>query len=266
MINFSELLWTPSSRSQPRSPALKISSLGASALAKVPVVKTVIHPGVRIVVATDLSSPGADRFRFLRMRLRELRSASAIQSILVTSALPKEGKSTVAMNLATVLADGGKSSVLLVEGDLHRPSIASGLGIPAARGLAECLEIGIDPISVIQRVEPLGFYLLHAGATKGNPTQVLQDEGLGATLDGVRQHFDWIVIDTPPLAVLTDALLLGRCADTSLMVIRADVTPRAAVDEALARLGAEHVFGILVNGEAELNDAASKYAAYYQRR
>jgi receptor protein-tyrosine kinase len=185
---------------------------------------------------------------------------------LVTSALPKDGKSTIAMNLATVLADGGKSPVLLIEGDLHRPSIAGALGIPAARGLAECIETGVEALSVIQKVEPLGVYLLHAGSTKANPTQVLQDEALTATMDGLRPYFDWIVIDTPPLAVLTDALILGRSADTSLMVIRAESTPKPAIDEALARLGTKHVFGIVVNGEADLNDAATKYAAYYQRR
>jgi len=265
VINFSELLWTPQSRSQTRVATQATESVSSGALAKAQVVKATITPETRIVVATDLSSPGADRFRFLRMRLRELRSAGNVRTLLVTSAVPKDGKSTVAMNLATVLADGGKSSVLLIEGDLHRPSVASALGITATRGLAECIEQSLNPLSVIQKVAPLNWYLLQAGSTQSNPTALLQDENLGAVMEVVRAHFDWVVIDTPPLAVLTDALLLGRYADTSLMVVRAGATPKPAVNEALSRLGTKHVFGIIVNGEAELNEAASRYAGYYRK-
>jgi Mrp family chromosome partitioning ATPase len=105
---------------------------------------------------------------------------------------------------------------------------------------------------------------MQAGSTQENPTALLQDEALGSVMESLRLHFDWIVIDTPPLAVLTDALLLGRFADTSLMVLRAGATPKPAVDEALARLGSKHVFGIIVNGETELNNAASRYAGYYK--
>lgn len=265
MINFSELLWTPHSRLQPRAPSQPAERVESSALTKAPVVNATITPKTRIVVATDLSSPGADRFRFLRMRLRELRSAGNVRSLLVTSAVPQDGKSTVAMNLATVLADGGKSSVLLVEGDLHRPSVATALGITSSPGLAECIEKGINPLSLIQKITPLGWYLLQAGSTQMNTTVLLQDEALGPIMDTARLHFDWTVIDTPPLAVLTDALLLGLYADTSLMVVRAGATPKPAVNDALARLGSKHVFGIIVNGEADLNAAASRYAGYYKR-
>jgi receptor protein-tyrosine kinase len=266
VINFSELLWTPQSRVQPRSSANAQERAESPVLSNAPVVDARITPETRIVVATDLSSPGADRFRFLRMRLRELRSAGNVRTVLVTSAMPQDGKSTVAMNLATVLADGGKSSVLLIEGDLHRPSVAAALGITPGRGLAECVETGVNPMSVIQKVAPLGWYLLQAGSTRENPTALLQDEALGTVMDTVRHHFDWTVIDTPPLAVLTDALLLGRYADTSLMVVRANATPKPAINEALARLGTSHVFGIIVNGESELNEAASRYAGYYKKQ
>ena len=265
MINFSELLWTPQSRSQPRVPVQTAERVEVSALAKAPVVQVTITPENRIVVATDLSSPGSDRFRFLRMRLHKLRSAGNVRSLVVTSALPQDGKSTVAMNLATVLAEGGKSAVLLIEGDLHRPSITTTLSIPKSRGLAECVETGLNPLSVIQKIEPLGWYFLQAGSTSSNPTEMLQDDALGTVMETTRRHFDWTIIDTPPLAVLTDALLLGRYADTSLMVIRAESTPKPAINEALNRLGTKHVFGIIVNGEAELNEAASRYAGYYKR-
>lgn len=85
-------------------------------------------------------------------------------------------------------------------------------------------------------------------------------------METIRHHFDWTIIDTSPLAVLTDALLLGRYADTSLMVVRANATPKPAIHEALGRLGAKHVFGIIVNGELELNEAASRYAGYYKKK
>ena len=99
-----------------------------------------VHPGSRIVLHTDPLSPGADRFRFLRMCLRELWSAGKLRSLLITSALPLDGKSTIALNLATALAEGGKRSVLLLEADLHKPSLNEQLGLKARPGLTELLK------------------------------------------------------------------------------------------------------------------------------
>ena len=143
-------------------------------LAKVPVEEAVISPTARIVYYTEPDSPAADRFRLLRMRLWPLWESGKLSSVVVTSAEPQDGKSTVSLNLATALAEQGKRRVLLVEGDLYRPSVMQRLGLADRAGLAECLEASLDPFSALRRVEPLGVFLLPAGQPQGNPTELLQ--------------------------------------------------------------------------------------------
>ncbi len=127
-----------------------------------------------------------------------------LRSILITSPLPGDGKSTVALNLATALAENGKRSVLLIEADLHHPTLVQRLGISPRPGLAECLEEGHDPLLALQRLETLQWYLMQAGNPHGNRTELLQSEGTAALLQTLAPRFDWILIDAPPVAPLSD--------------------------------------------------------------
>ena len=237
-----------------------------AALRHIPIETVAVRPESRIVLATDPRSPGADRFRLLRMSLRELKAKAKLQSLIITSALPMDGKSTVALNLATVLAEQGKQAVLLIEADLHCPTLAYSLGIPVGPGLAECLDDGLEPLSAIRRVEPLQWYILSAGQPRQNPTELLQSISFPNLLKTLSPYFDWILIDTPPLAPLSDTVLLSRHADASLLVVRAHRTPREAVDDAIALLGPSRVAGIIFNGADELNRLYSKYPGYYGRK
>jgi capsular exopolysaccharide synthesis family protein len=267
MINFSELLWK--SQNAPRVPSSgsvrgSTEDLEPTAhLEGIPVEEIQAQLDSQIVLVTDPRGPGADRFRFLRMSLRELRGLAKLQSIVVTSALPQEGKSTVALNLATALADGGKSSVLLMEADLYHPTLARRLGLAPRRGLAECLEDRMNPLDGLRRIEPLGWYLLQSGKARGNPADLFQSDALPGVMQQLNPYFDWVVIDTPPVTPLTDALSLSRQADASLLVVRADRTPREAVAEALSRIGQKHVLGIVLNGTDSLNRLYSQYYGHY---
>lgn len=235
-------------------------------LSQVPVEHVEITPASRVVTITDPRGPGSDRFRLLRMRLRELRNKAKLVSLLITSPLPQDGKSTVALNLATCLAERGQSKVLLIEGDLHRPTLGKKLGISSRPGLAECMEVGVDPLSALCRLEPMHWYILQAGEPKGNPAEFLQSASLSATLGRLSPIFDWILIDAPPLAPLSDAISLSRQADATLLVVHADRTPREAVDEALALIGPGRVAGVIFNGAQGLNRLYSKYGEYYGRK
>lgn len=232
-------------------------------LNNLPVEEVDLQPSHRIVTVSDPRSPGADRFRYLRMRLRELSAKGKLKSLVITSPLPQDGKSTVALNLATTLSEGGQRSVLLIEADMHRPSLAKTLGIPSRSGLAECLEDGLDPLVALTKIQPLNWYLMQAGQPQGNPTEILQSASTARVLQTLTPYFDWILIDTPPLAPLTDALSLARLADASLLVLRAGHTPKEAAEEALALLGPGHVAGIIFNGAEGLNKLYKKYASYY---
>jgi capsular exopolysaccharide synthesis family protein len=245
------------------SPAQRGEDAG---LAQIPIEPLEIESSSRIVLITDPRSPSADRFRALRMSLRELRKSSKLKSLVITSALPEDGKSTVALNLATVLAEGGRNSVLLIEADLYRGGIASTLKIPPQAGLAECLESGLNPMLAIRRLEPLQWYLLQAGEPRGNPTELLQSPSAAQLLDSLAAYFDWILLDTPPVAPLSDALSLARHVDGTLLVVRAGRTDREAVDEAVSRLGPNRIAGIVFNGAEKLSRNYHKYYKYYANK
>ena len=223
-------------------------------------------PESRLVFHTDTRGPGADRYRYLRMRLRELAEAGKLRSLLITSALPQDGKSTTALNLATALAEQGKRSVLLIEADLHHPTLREQLGIKSWPGLAECLEDGLDPVLAVRRLTPLDWYLLPAGVPRGNPTELLQSDALSSVISKLSPHFDWILIDSPPLTPLTDALALARQVDASLLVVRAHRTPRDAVERAVELLGRKRVAGVVLNRLEGLDRVYSKYYGYYGRK
>jgi succinoglycan biosynthesis transport protein ExoP len=220
-------------------------------------------PGSRIAVHTDPQGLYADRFRFLRMRLRELWIGGNLKSLLITSPLPHDGKSTIALNLATSLAEQGKRSVLLIEADLHQPTLTSQLGLKIESGIANCLEDGAEPLSLTRRIEPLGWYLLPAGRPRGNATELLQREALAELFQTMSRHFDWVIVDSPPVTPLADALALSHLTDATLLVARAGRTPVEASEMAIDLLGRKHVLGIILNGVEGTDKAYSKYFGSY---
>jgi capsular exopolysaccharide synthesis family protein len=265
MIKFSELLHRPSRSATRPGPAFnEVSQATAGTVDfQAPVEEARLSPESRVVILSDPKSAGADRFRYLRMCLREVRAAAKLRSLLITSPLPLDGKSTVALNLATTLSRSGKHPVLVIEADLHHPTLAGRLGIQSRQGLAECLEEGLDPMSALWRIEPLGWHLLQAGKPTGNPTELLQSELLPRIIQGLSSEFEWVLIDAPPLVPLTDAVSLSKLVDATLLVVRAGTTPRDSVEESLALLGPERVLGVVFNGADRLNRLYSKYYGYY---
>lgn len=270
MINFSELLWKsgrtrdPGHRTAPfvDSEEIEISST----LQQAPVERVSLEPNNRAALLMDPQTAGADRFRYLRMRLRELRQFAKLQSIAITSPLPNDGKSTVALCLAAALAEGGKHSVLLMEADLHHPTLADSLGLRPQAGLAECLGSDLDALSEVRKIEPLGCYLLQAGKPRGNPTELLQSDALERLMQRLSPHFDWILVDCPPALPLTDAFSLSRQTDATMLVARADRTSREAIEETLKLIGRKHVVGILLNGAEGLTSRYSKYYGSYPKK
>ncbi len=232
------------------------------ALNAAPIEDVDIQKGCRLVVHTEPRGPAAERFRYLRIRLRDPWESGKLKTVLVTSALPQDGKSTIALNLASSLCEHGKKKVLLIEGDLHRPSLALQLGLEPGPGLVECLGTDTDPIPLIRRLEPLGWYLLKAGGKCINPTELLQSGMLPALLAKLTPHFDWILLDSPPVIPVTDALAMAREVDAVLMVVRAGSTPREAVQRSLAQLGRRKLLAVVLNAIEGLNLVYSKYGYY----
>ncbi len=222
-----------------------------------------LPPESRVIVYSDPRSPGADRFRWAGMRLKSLQAARGLKTLLITSPLPGDGKSTVALNLATVLADKGKHPVLLVEADTYRPSILNKLGLRPWPGLFGCYQRKSEPRLAIRRIDPLGFYLLPAGQAEGDGNFLLQSGFVPQLIkDLASSSFSWILIDSPPTTPIAEILALKACADATLLVARAGQTPREAIEETTRNLGHDHIIGIMLNGVEGLNRMYSKYYGY----
>jgi len=234
----------------------------AAPLPDFPVEEASLSPLNRLVYYDDPRSPAADRFRLLRMRLKESWTAGKLKRLLVTGPLAHTGKTTVVLNLATALAERGKRSVLVLEADLHHSCIAKILKLRPWAGLGECLvDDATPPLSAIRRIEPLGWYLLPAGEpTSRNPTELLQSPAFGQVMQKLAPCFDWILIDSPPVIPLTDPLSLQSHADGTLLVIRAGETPREHVEQTMTLLGKQNILGIVLN--AVENDDHLYYRNY----
>lgn len=217
----------------------------------------------RVVVHNDPRSAGADRFRLARIRLKNIQAAKGLKSLLITSPLPGDGKSTVALNLATVLSEEGKHRVLLLEADVYRPSLVKRLGLKPWQGLTECFESKCDPMLAIRQIDPLGFYLLPAGQPVDDDSNLLQSNFASQLIRNLSSSsFSWILIDSPPATPIADILTLKSLADATLLVARAGQTPREAIDEAIRNLGRDHIVGIILNGVEGLDRVYSHYYGY----
>ena len=234
--------------------------IATPALPEFPVEEARLRPENRLVYYDEPRGAAADRFRLLRMRLKNHWTAGKLKKLLITGPLAHDGKSTVLLNLATALAERGKRSVLVVEADLHHSSLAGTLRLKPWAGLSDCLvDSTASPLASIRRIEPLGWYLLPAGEPRKNPTELLQSPAFGHILEQLSPCFDWILVDSPPVIPLTDSLSLQQHVDASLLVVRAGQTSREAVEQSIELLGKKNILGIVLNGVEVRNHLYYQY-------
>ncbi|MGC2549281.1 MAG: CpsD/CapB family tyrosine-protein kinase [Candidatus Sulfotelmatobacter sp.] len=228
-------------------------------LEKCPVLSVTVRDESRLVSLGKEGSLGAEKFRFLAVRLRQLRQSRPLKKILITSTIPQEGKSTVASNLACTLARRKPQKTLLLEGDLRRPNITSRFGLGQLPGLCEWLS-GETPNISIYRLENLGVWILPAGTAPQNPLELMQSGKLSPLMEQLEAWFDWIVIDSPPVLPLADASLWSRLADGILLVTRKGITEKQQLKRGLETIEKSKLLGALVNS----SDSAA-HSDYYQR-
>jgi polysaccharide biosynthesis transport protein len=223
---------------------------------------------------TRPSSEIAEAFRGLRTSILLSSLGAPPKIILVTSPLPEEGKTTVSVNSAIVLAQEGRR-VLLVDADLRRPAVHKMLHVRAAAGLSTVLAGYSDPVSVIIPSPQLpNLFLIPAGPSSPHPSELLSSPRMKDLLAQWREMFDHIIVDSPPALALTDAVRLSVEADAVLVVIRSAKTSKAAlrrVSTILAQVDA-NVLGIVINAldptspdQYDYYDySGSKYAGYFE--
>ncbi len=218
-------------------------------------------PDSRLVTLTDKESLGAEKFRFLAVRLRQARQARPIKRVLVTSSIAEEGKSLTCANLAVALARKQSQKVLLIEGDLRRPVLSEKLGLGRLPGLSQSLKGNSTPLKNIYYLKEAGVWFLPAGVPPDDALELMQSPRLPEFLDQISSFFDWIVIDSPPLLPLADTILWSRLADGVLLVVRQGKTGKRPLKRALEMLDRSTLLGVVLNSCSN-TDQQDYYARY----
>jgi capsular exopolysaccharide synthesis family protein len=224
-----------------------------------PVLPVSIPEHSRLVSVAEEGSLGAEKFRFLGVRLRHLRQNRPLKKILITSTIPQEGKSTIAANLACTLARRKNQKTLLLEGDLRRPNIVNQFGIGKLPGLCEWLSGKTDSVNIC-KLEGLELWILPAGSAPENPLELMQSGKLSLLMEQLEAWFDWIVIDSPPVLPLADTSIWSRLSDGILLVTRKGITEKQQLQRGLEAIEKSKILGALVN-----SSTTAAHSDYYQR-
>lgn len=194
------------------------------------------------------SVTGTEQFRTLRSRLYAMRERMPLKTILVASALPKDGKSFVAANLAQVLSRQEGRRVLLIDGDMRLSTLHSVLGTGSTPGLGDYLLGESDECSMIQRGPMENLFFLPSGRTVEHPAELISNGRLAVLLQRIGHLFDWVVIDSPPAVPVSDASQLSRYADGVLLVVRSNATPYDTAQRAQREFHGKTLVGVVLNG------------------
>jgi protein-tyrosine kinase len=207
--------------------------------------------------ATDLVG---EVFRRLRSRLLESRDKETFKSFLITSGLPGEGKTFVATNLALTLAGRDNSRVLLIDGDLRRPTVHTVLGAPSKPGFAECLAGTAEIRDVLQHGPIPNFSFIPAGAGAERAAELAANRKAEDLVASLSSAFDWIIIDSSPVIPVSDPVNLARACDAVLLVARAISTPFPITQKVKKELSGSRLLGLVLNG---VEDSSSHNGYYY---
>ncbi|MBI3475556.1 MAG: CpsD/CapB family tyrosine-protein kinase [Acidobacteria bacterium] len=265
-----ELLEAAESRRAPfhvetlESPAA-VAPPEAFSLESLPTMRPAPLPDARLICLTDPGSLGAEKFRVLGLKLRNLREQRKLKRIVVTGTAPEEGKSLVAANLALNQSRSKILKTLLVDGDFRRPMVAKRFGVGTLLpGLSECLRGEKQLSDVVYRLEGTGLSILPAGMAPENPLELMQSGRLLEYLDRLGTVFDWIIIDTPPLFPLADTTFWMKMSDGVLFVVREGVTERKTLQRAVDTLDRASLIGVVVNSCTSGREHKYYYSRYGQ--
>jgi protein-tyrosine kinase len=240
-------------------PGMGASMNYESLLARCPQSQWTPDPRTMLFFQEDDSRVGAEEFRTLRSRLYQIREKMPLKRLLVTSALPKEGKSFVAANLAQVLVRQHGRRALVIDADLRNPGMHRHFGASQAPGLAEYLLGECDEFAPLQRGSMENLFFLPAGRTVASAPELLANGRLKLFLQRVEPLFDWIILDSSPVIPVSDATLVAGACDGILMVVRAAVTPADLARRAREEFPDKLLLGVVLNGSEKVQ--RSKY--YY---
>jgi succinoglycan biosynthesis transport protein ExoP len=203
--------------------------------------------GIELLPQEEPRSVISEAYRAFRAALL-LSRAGGVRTVAVTSGFPQEGKTATAVNLAIVLAQLGRR-VLLVDADLHKSRIHEIFGIPNRIGLVSILAENIEPSRAIIKTRVAGVFVVPAGPETPNPSGLLSSDAMRKFLELAATNFDHVIVDTPPVLLVSDAMVFAQQVDGVLLCVRGGVTPRDAAIRARDRVnrGGALLLGVLIN-------------------
>jgi len=215
----------------------------------------------RLVTGTS-SATSLEQYRRLAAALHEEQVHRQLKTVMITSAVPQEGKTLSVVNLALTLSHSYARRVLLIDADLRWPGLHTVLDIPNGRGLSEALRDHQQDLPFVRVSNRLS--VLTAGRPGPTPLAALSSSRMGELVQTCAGQFDWVLIDTSPVGVLPDAQVLARFAGAVILVIGAGTTPASAVERAISELGgSDSIMGIVLNRVDERRIPAAGYYGHY---
>jgi len=217
----------------------------------------------KLVVTPTIPRAAVEQYRKLAASLHHAQLERQIKVVMITSAAPGEGKTLTSTNLALTLSQSYRRNVLLIDGDLRRPSVHAVFDVPNVLGLSDGLKNEVEhKLSLIQISEHLT--VLPAGRPDSDPMSGLTSDRMRRLVAEAAARFDWVLIDTPPVGFLSDANLLAAMADVTLFVIRAGRSPFRLIQRALDAVGRNRIIGVVLNAVKESDDVVGYgYYGYY---
>ena len=223
----------------------------------------------RLVTLTAPASMEAEQYQALRLKLEHLQRERNIHVIGVTSPGARDGKTVTGINLAAALSEGSNARVLLIEADLRRPAISRylALGDATRPGLAELVEEPTrKPEEVIGRHDQFAFETMTAGSPSTPVHQIFRMPRMQTLLAELRQRYDFVIVDTPPVGPVSDCALLARWMDGLVVIVTAHKTPRKQLENALNMLEGTPVLGIIFNRDDKARAGYRRdYRGYFPR-
>jgi len=239
-------------------------ALDMSVLSSIPLIKEPTTETDRLVMLQNAPTPATEAYRVLRTNLQFTMVDRQLKLLLVTSPSPVEGKSLTAANLAAALARGGKR-VVLMDVDMHRPTQHRLFRLVNNIGLTTALLSDSMPIeSLLQKTSIPGLYVLATGPLPPNPAELLGSRRMQDILTKLKERADIVVMDSPPVLAVADAVILSSLADAVLMVVRSGKTRREWAKQALNSLNQvkARVVGVVVNGITKADNSYYSYSYY----
>ena len=218
----------------------------------------------KLVVAKDAVPTQVEQFRKLAATLHESQKTRQLRIVMIASAVAGEGKTLTSTNLALTFSESYHRTVLLIDADLRRPSLSEVFQVPNSAGLMEGLTSHEDQQLPLVKISSF-LTLLTAGRPSPDPMRALSSERMRRILQEAAARYDWVIIDTPPVAMLPDANLLASMVDGAVLVVRAASTPYRLVQKAVHALGRDRILGVVLNRAESAAEESYYYDAYYKR-